>query len=390
MDGSRVHYMDFASTSAIRPASVAEAVHRFITDVGATPGRSGNRLAAEAGRVALKARQAVTRVLGLGADPARVAFSQNATMGLNMALVGTLEPGDTVVTTVFDHNSVLRPVHRLVSDRGVKARMIHGDTQGELDLEEARVLLEGAKLLVVNAASNVLGTCLPVGELAAMAHAAGSLLLVDAAQWGGHFAESLASQGADFVAFTGHKGLLGPQGIGGLWVREGVALTPVYAGGTGGSSQFREMPLAMPDRLEAGSSNGPGMAGLLAGIRFLEAEGVETLHAREAALKSRLWEGLESMSGVEVLSPRATDGVGIVTIRPRRIAPALLARRLDDEYGVLTRHGLNCAPEVHKMLGTLATGTVRLSLGWSSTEEDVDQALEGVDAITSAPGVPVP
>ena len=223
-----------------------------------------------------------------------------------------------------------------------------------------------------------------------MAHEAGALVLVDAAQWGGHFREDLAGHGADLVGFTGHKGLLGPQGIGGLWVREGIDLVPAYSGGTGGNSHLREMPSSMPDRLEAGSSNGPGMAGLLAGIEFLEAEGVDVIHARETGLKARLWQGLEAVPGVEVLSPAGGEGVGIVTIRSSRIDAPLLAQRLDEEYGVLARHGLNCAPEVHKMLGTLGTGTVRLSLGWSSTEEDVDQAIEGIDAITAAPGVPVP
>jgi cysteine desulfurase / selenocysteine lyase len=194
---------------------VAEAVHRFLVEVGSTPGRGGHRLALEAGRLALGCRQAVTRILGLGSDPSRVAFCQNATQALNTALAGVLRSGDAVVVTAFDHNAVLRPVHRLASERGVEVRMVEGDAGGNLDLDGARMLLDGARLLVVNGASNVLGTPLPVGDLSAMAHEAGALVLVDAAQWGGHFEESLADLGADLVAFTGHKALLGPQGIGG-------------------------------------------------------------------------------------------------------------------------------------------------------------------------------
>jgi cysteine desulfurase / selenocysteine lyase len=387
--GPSWHYLDFAATSAIRPPRVAEAVHRFLVEVGSTPGRGGHRLALEAGRLALGCRQAVTRVLGLGSDPSRVAFCQNATQALNTALAGVLRSGDAVVVTAFDHNAVLRPVHRLASERGVEVRMVEGDAGGNLDLDGARMLLDGARLLVVNGASNVLGTSLPVRDLSAMAHEAGALVLVDAAQWGGHFAESLADLGADLVAFTGHKALLGPQGIGGLWVRGGLQIDPLFAGGTGGDSRRRAMPDSLPDRLEAGSANSPGMAGLLAGISFLEEEGVAALRGREMELKALLRDGLSSLPGVRVLSPPGEKGVGIVTVVSDRIDPPTLAMRLDREWGVMVRHGLNCAPEVHRILGTEATGAVRLSLGWASTADDVNRALEGVSALTSQPSVPV-
>ncbi len=377
----KTHYLDYAATSALRPDAVADAVRRFLTEVGATPGRSGHRLAREAGRIALRCRQAVTRVLGLPGGPTRVALMQNATQAMNLALFGVLRPGEVVVTTVFDHNAVLRPVHRLEVERGVVSRMIPGDEEGDLDLEQARTMLQGARLLVVNGASNVLGTCLPLPALASMAHDAGALVLVDAAQWAGHFPGRLGEEGADLVAFTGHKGLLGPQGIGGLWVREGVGVEPHLSGGTGGNSHSREMPDALPERLEAGSGNAPGMAGLLAGIEFLESEGIQSLHDREMKLKARLREGLAGIPGVRVLSPAGEDGVGIVTLVTDRADPATLARRLDEEWGVMVRHGLNCAPEVHRILGTEATGAVRLSVGWASTPEDVLQALTGIEAI---------
>jgi cysteine desulfurase / selenocysteine lyase len=383
------HYLDFAATSAIRPREVAGAVHRFLLEVGATPGRGGHRLAVEAGRVALGCRQAVARILGVGGDPSRVTFCQNATQALNTALAGLLRPGDAVVVTVFDHNAVLRPVHRLAVDRGVEVRMVEGDGSGHLDLAGARGLLEGARLLVVNGASNVLGTRLPVGELAAMARESGAMVLVDAAQWAGHFEESLESLGADLVAFTGHKALLGPQGIGGLWVREGIPIDPLHAGGTGGDSRRRDMPEAFPDRLEAGSANAPGMAGLLAGISFLEDGGVAALHRREMELKARLRDGLLGLPGVRVLSPPGEDGVGIVTLVSPHVDPPTLALRLDREWGVMGRHGLNCAPEVHRILGTERTGALRLSVGWASTAEDVDRALEGLEALTSPSSVPV-
>jgi cysteine desulfurase/selenocysteine lyase len=383
------HYLDFAATSAVRPRGVADAVYEYLTQIGATPGRSGHRLSTRAGRVALRCRRAVLRILGLGEDPTRVAFTLNATQALNIALHGLLGAGDVVVITNLDHNSVLRPVHRLVVDHGVEARMIRVDRTGVPDMGDAEASLDGARLLVVNAASNVLGTCLPLERLARLAHGAGALVLVDSAQWAGHFEAGLARLGADIVAFTGHKGLLGPQGIGGIWARPGLDLVPVYQGGTGSESESREMPRVLPDRLEAGSANGPAMAGLDAGIEFLEREGVRRLHEREMRLKARLWAGLEALPGVELLSPPAEEGVAIVTIRSRRLSCPDLSKKLDEEWGVLTRHGLNCAPEVHRMLGTLRSGAVRFSLGWSSTPEDVDQAIRGVDVITSAPSVPV-
>lgn len=183
------------------------------------------------------------------------------------------------------------------------------------------------------------------------------------------------------VAFTGHKGLLGPQGTGGLWVREGLDPAPLLTGGTGGDSSLRDMPPAYPDHLEAGTGNAPGLAGLLAGVEYVLEEGVEALHAREGELKRRLRDGLEQISGVRVLSPAAPEGVGVVTIVADAVDPSDLSRTLDREWGVMTRHGLHCAPEVHRILGTAETGALRFSLGWASSREDVDQAVRGVDAI---------
>lgn len=384
-----IHYLDYAATSAIRPPSVAEAVHRFLTQIGATPGRGGHRLALEAGRTVLRCRMAVARVLGVPEDPAQIVLTMNATQGINLALWGLLGSGDVVVTTAYDHNATLRPVWLLGMERGVLQRVVPGAPDGGVDLEALGTALDGARLLVVNAASNVLGTRLPLAEMASMAREAGALVLVDAAQWAGHFSPRLAESGADLVAFTGHKGLLGPQGIGGLWVREGVEIRPHLAGGTGGDSLAVGMPEAYPDRLEPGSTNAPGAAGLLAGIEALEGLGIETVHRNEVALKSVLWEGLESIPGVRVLSPKALDGMGIVTVVSDRVDPPTLSAALDRDWGVMVRHGLNCAPGVHRMLGTEVEGAVRFSVGWASTPADVQQALRGVDAITSGPFVPV-
>jgi cysteine desulfurase / selenocysteine lyase len=372
-----MHYLDYAATSAVRPSEVAVAVHRFLTEVGASPGRGGYALSVESGRMAFRCRRKLAQVLGVEGDPGRITFSFNATHALNTALHGILAPGDVVVTTPFNHNAVLRPVHALGRWGGVVNRRIPGGPDGSLDLHAAERLLEGARLLVVNAVSNVLGTALPLSSLAAMARAAGVLVLVDAAQSAGHLPASTLATEVDLVAFTGHKGLLGPQGTGGLWVRPGVDVRPFLTGGTGGRSEIPEMPEAYPDHLEAGTPNAPGIAGLLAGIEFLLARGVEEIHAHEAALKARLWAGMASIPGLRVVSPPAPEGAAVVTVVPDRLSPAEVAARLDREWSVCARPGLHCAPEVHRLLGTLESGALRFSLGWASTPEDVDRAIEG-------------
>jgi selenocysteine lyase/cysteine desulfurase len=353
------------------------AVGEYLESVGATPGRGGHRLALEAGRIVFRTRRDVCRVLGLGGDPGRLVFSLNATYALNLALQGILSAGDAVVVTVFDHNAVLRPVRRLEAEHGVEVRVVGGDATGAMDAEAFSSAVQGARLVVLNAVSNVLGTRLPVAALAREARAAGALVLVDTAQSAGHLQVDLKD--ADLVAFTGHKGLLGPQGVGGLWVREGVVLKPLVSGGTGGDSSRVEMPSVLPDGLEAGTLNGPGIAGLGAGCRELLALGLPAVHAHVSRLKARLWDGLSAISGVRVLSPPQPEGGGIVTSIPTRGDPARLAHALDRDHGVLGRAGLHCAPGVHGVLGTLKTGALRLSVGWGAELEDVDRALEAVD-----------
>ncbi len=385
-----LHYMDYAATSAVRPPSVGEAVAGFLSGLGASPGRGGYGASVESGRVVFRARRSVAKIMGLPGDPGRVTFMLNATHALNTAIHGVVGQGDTVVVTAFDHNAVLRPVHALSQHRGVTVHMIPGDASGALDLDAAARMLEGARLLVVNAVSNVLGSVLPLAELAALARERGALVLVDAAQSAGHLPHAPVDLGADMVAFTGHKSLLGPQGTGGLWVAEGVGVNPLCSGGTGGNSTLREMPSSYPDHLEAGTPNAPGIAGLLAGCTHVLSEGVAEIHAREAALKARLREGLSATQGVRVLSPPAPDGAALVTFLVEGVASADVSRKLESEWGVLSRSGLHCAPEAHRVLGSIETGAVRLSLGWASTEEDVDRAVEGVGAVALSTRTLVP
>jgi len=379
MGSGVTHYLDFAATSAVRPPQVAEAVHHYLTTCGATPGRGGYGRAVEAGRMVLETRRIVAGLLGRTGDPGRLTFGQHATQAINTALFGLLQPGDALVVTDFDHNAVLRPAALLAERRDIRVRHVHGEADGTLNRAAFEGALDGARLVTINAVSNVLGTALPVAELVDLAHAAGALTLVDSAQSAGHVPVDYGE--ADLIAFTGHKGLLGPQGVGGLWVRPGIELTPLIAGGTGGRSLEREMPQAYPDRLESGTINGPGVAGLGAGAAWVQQRGVAALHRSLTGLKTRLREGLSAVSGLEVLSPPAVDGSAIVTVRPRGMDSAELARALDRDYGVEVRAGLHCAPEVHRLLGSTGTGAVRFSLGWSSTEDDIDTAVRAVDSV---------
>lgn len=382
MDGGEI-YLDYAATAGVRPEPVIEAVSDYLRRIGATPGRAGHRRAVEAGRIVLRCRRALAALFNAPGDPGRVTLHLNATHALNAALFGVLRPGDRVVRTAYDHNAVRRPVLSLLT-RGVRETVLAGDPGGGIDLEQAERALAGARLLAIPHASNVIGAALPVAELAARARAAGALVLVDAAQSAGHLPIDVQAMGIDLLAFTGHKGLLGPQGTGGLWVREGVELPPAFYGGTGGDSDSPDMPALLPDRLEAGSMNGPGIAGLLAGVEWLAARGVPALHAREAALRARLHARLRELPGVRVLTPAGREGVGIVTVLTEGVDPSEAARRLDRDHGVLVRAGLHCAPDSHDVLGTGATGALRFSVGWATTEDEVDRAADALAAVAGA------
>jgi selenocysteine lyase/cysteine desulfurase len=258
---------------------------------------------------------------------------------------------------------------------------VPGDATGELDDVALDRALEGARLLSINGASNVLGTVPDIAALARRAHAAGALVLLDAAQLAGHVPFAVDAADLDLLAITGHKALLGPQGTGALWVHPRVDVAPLLTGGTGGDSLQADMPDSYPDHLEAGTLNGPGIAGLAAGVDLLRHESVARIHERLAALKATLRSGLAAIPGVRVLSPAAPGGVPIVTIAAGGMDPASLALHLDREYGVLARSGLHCAPGVHRLLGTAATGALRFSLGIANQEDDVHHAIRAVAAV---------
>jgi cysteine desulfurase/selenocysteine lyase len=377
---SQVVYLDNAATSWPKPPRVFAAMERFLGEVGANPGRSGHRLSIEAARVVFRAREAVADLLGVS-DPLRVVFCANATHALNLAILGLLSPGQHVVATSVEHNSVMRPL-RALEQEGTAVTVVGCSPAGLLDpaaVEQA--LRPETTMIVMNHASNVAGTLLPVREVAAIARSHDLLLLVDGAQSVGAVPIAMHELGADLLAFTGHKALYGPTGTGGLVIGERVyvdRMRPLMRGGTGSDSESETQPDFLPDAFESGTMNVVGLAGLEAGVRWLMEQGVEELRDRERHLTARLIEGLCD-AGAEVQGPLdASRQLPVVSFTLAGVDPGEIGFRLDEEFGIAARVGLHCSPAAHKTLGTFPAGTVRFSLGAFTTTNDIDSALRAV------------
>lgn len=337
-----------------------------------------------AARTVHECRERVATLLGCPrAD--HVAFAPNSTAALNTAINGLVGEGDRVVTTVLEHNSVLRPLNRLAAERGVRVEHAGCDALGRLDMAElARLVTPGTRAVVVTGASNVTGNVVDVAAAARIAHAAGALCIVDASQSAGLLAIDMTAQGLDVVCFTGHKALMGPQGTGGLAVAEGVDVRPWNVGGTGVHSFDEQQPEGWPTRLEAGTLNGHGLAGLNAGLAFIEENGgVAAMGAHEETMARRLYEGVRDVPGVMVYGdwPEVAPGSarpGIVALNIEGLASAEVSDMLMQGWGIATRPGAHCAPLMHKALGTVGQGVVRFSTGWFTTEAEIDAAVAAV------------
>jgi cysteine desulfurase family protein len=354
---------------------------RFLNEVGANPGRSAHRLSVEAARVVYAAREAVAELFN-APDPLRVVFGHNVTEALNLALRGLLRPGDHVITSSVEHNSVMRPL-RALEEQGVQLTVVSCSPEGFLDPADVEAALRPDTVMIaLNHASNVVGTLLPVAEVGRIARQRGLLLLVDVAQTGGAFPIDVQGEGIDLLAFTGHKSLYGPMGTGGLIVGERVdvsRLVPLKRGGTGSRSEREEQPDFLPDVYESGTPNAVGLAGLEAGVRWVLERGVDAIRAQEVGLARRLIAGLRGVPNVIVYGGLEAElQTATVSFNVTGLAPSEVGLRLDEEHGVLCRVGLHCAPAAHKTIGTFADGTVRFGLGAFSTAEEVDAAVEAV------------
>jgi cysteine desulfurase / selenocysteine lyase len=378
----RLMYLDNAATSFPKPRVVLDRMVEVYSQLGVSPGRGGYDLAVEAEGVVAQARRKLAAFFG-APDPNRVVFASNATDALNLAIQGIVKPGDHVVSTRLEHNSVLRPLHHLRERGWIDYDLVPFDSDGFIDPDDvAKAIRPNTRLVVVSHASNVLGTVQPVQDVASVCAGRGVPVLIDAAQSAGHVPVDLSGWGLGAVAFTGHKALLGPSGTGGLAVSPDLEIASTRFGGTGIESRSPVHTQSFPHRLEAGTLNLMGIIGLSAAIDYIGAEGVEETHRRVMALTRRLQEGLEAIPKVTVYGPPPEKrGVPVLTCNVEGKVHSDVGAILDGDYGIAVRTGLHCAPLVHADLGTGEIGAVRFSLGSFNTDEDVDCALEAMAEI---------
>lgn len=372
-------YLDNAATTMHKPQAVIDAVTQAMCSLG-NAGRGATSGALDAARTIHACRAKLARLLGCPrAD--HVCFTPNSTAALNAAINGVVRPGDRVVTTVLEHNSALRPLNRLATEQGVTVDHAGCDANGVLDYDELeRLVTPGTRAVVVTHASNVTGNAVDVSRVAAIAHAAGALVIVDASQTAGTAHIDMQAMGLDVVCFTGHKGLMGPQGTGGLAVAEGIDVAPWAMGGTGVHSFEPLQPLEWPTRLEAGTLNGHGIAGLSAGLDFIEAQGgFEAIAAHERVLTDRFLAGVRKIPGIKLYGAfDQSTRSAIVSLNVADIDSAEISDALMQGWGIATRPGAHCAPLMHRALGTERQGVVRFSFGYFNTDEEVDTAIDAL------------
>ena len=370
-------YLDNAATTLHKPPQVEQAMLDALRTAG-NPGRGAHEPTLHASRLVYAARCAAAKLLN-APDPSCIAFTANATQALNTALGGLFRPGDHIITTVCEHNSVLRPLYRLW-ENGMSLSFTTADEKGRLQYDQWEGFLRPeTRALVVTGASNVTGNGTDLARAAEFAHRHGLLLIVDAAQTAGELPLNVQVLGIDVLCFTGHKALLGPQGTGGLYVRPGLSVRPLVVGGSGVHSFDEQHPAQMPTALEAGTLNVPSLAGLCAGVEWILAQGVETLARREQALTVLFYERIRDLPNVKIYGdPEMTPRAPIVSLNIGDEDSARIADILWEEYGICVRAGAHCAPLMHKALGTAEQGTVRFSFSHFNTEAEVLQAAAAV------------
>ena len=370
-------YLDNAATTLRKPACVRDAVLRAMETAG-NPGRGAHGDALSASRMVYEARCKLAAFFGCR-RPDHVVFTCNATEALNIALNGLFAAGDHVITTDLEHNSVLRPLYRLEDAGVITLDFIPADGQGRLDYNSISSLVKpNTSAIVCTHASNLTGNLVDLPRISAAAKAHGLLLVVDASQTAGAVPIDMEAMGIDVLCFTGHKSMLGPQGTGGLCIREGVEIRPWKVGGTGVHSYDRVQPEAYPTRLEAGTLNTHGIAGLSAAVDYLNEVGVEAIRHRELELMHRFLDGIATVPGVVCYGDFESPRTAVVALNLGEEDSAAVADALWEDYGIAVRPGAHCAPRMHQALGTVEQGAVRFSFGWCNTEEEVDLAIRAV------------
>jgi cysteine desulfurase family protein len=370
-------YLDNAATTMRKPQEVIDAVMLAMGSMG-NAGRGVNDASLSASRLIYDTRERLCRMFG-GTDPRQVVFTCNSTESLNIAIRGLLNPGDHVITTMLEHNSVLRPLYDLEA-KGTSLTIIESDRSGNFDIEDMkRAVRPETKMIVCTNGSNLTGNYVELKPIGEFARERGILFVVDASQTAGVFPINVEEMKIDVLCFTGHKGLLGPQGTGGMYVREGVNIRPLKAGGTGVQTYSKSQPVQMPTALEAGTLNGHGIAGLHAALGYIEEHGIGAIRKREQELMRRFYEGVKDIENVTVYGDFDTmDRCAIVTLNIGDYDSSEVSDELLTGYGISTRSGGHCAPLMHKALGTVEQGAVRFSFSHYNTDEEVDAAVKAV------------
>lgn len=370
-------YLDNAATTLHKPQQVIDAVVHAMQSMG-NCARGTHEEALDAARTVYDARVRLASLFGCPRVD-HVAFTANSTEALNIAINGLIDPGDHVISTDLEHNSVLRPLYRLEAEHGAELSFVPADKLGNVDYADfERLMKPNTRAVVCTNASNLTGTVLDIERIAKTAHSHGALVIVDASQTAGCWPIDMKKMGIDVLCFTGHKGLMGPQGTGGICVKEGIKIRPFKVGGSGVQSYSRTHPAEYPTRLEAGTLNGHGIAGLGAAAKFISETGVENIHAKERSLMLRFYEGVKNIEGVTVYGDFTKDKTAIVALNIRDYESGEVSYELSQGYGIATRPGAHCAPRMHKALGTAEVGAVRFSFSFYNTEEEIDEAVRAV------------
>ncbi|AOZ92864.1 aminotransferase class V-fold PLP-dependent enzyme [Paenibacillus crassostreae] len=383
--GILIIYLDHAATSWPKPPAVNQAMQLAMEESAANPGRGSHVMAVKASRVIFECRMQLAKLFNVN-NANDLAFTHNTTVALNMAIKGILQEGDHVVATMVEHNSVRRPLEYLKRTLGITVDYVKVNGKGELNLRDVeKALRQSTRLLVCTHSSNLLGSILPIAEMGRLAHEHGALFLVDAAQSAGILDIDIERMNVDMMAFPGHKGLLGPQGTGGLYIGPHVDLEPLIHGGTGSQSEEKEQPSVRPDRYEAGTPNTVGLAGLTVGVKKVIELTPKWIYSHEWSLTQRMMEGLMAIPQLTLLGPdQGQPRTGIVSFVHDKYDSSEIAFRLDREYGIAVRAGFHCTPLAHYAIHTEKSGAVRVSVGLSTTEAEVDELARAIKQICSS------
>lgn len=370
-------YLDNAATTMYKPQCVIDAVVSAMSSMG-NAGRGANEASLSASRIIYDTRERLCRLFG-GTNPRQIAFTCNSTESLNIAVRGLLKPGDHVITTMLEHNSVLRPLYEM-ERQGVRLTIVESDRQGGLDISQIEEsICAETKMIICTNGSNLTGNYVDVEFIGQIAKEHGVLFVVDASQTAGVFPIDVQQMNIDVLCFTGHKGLLGPQGTGGLYVREGLAIQPLKSGGTGVQTYSKSQPEEMPTRLEAGTLNGHGIAGLHAALGYLLETGIDKIRAREQDLMWKFYNGVKEIPGVKIYGDfSGGERCPIVTLNIGDYDSGEVSDALLTDYGISTRPGGHCAPLMHEALGTIEQGAVRFSFCHYNTDEEVETAIRAI------------